>query len=88
MAALRRFVAQTRTDVGNQPFVVRSALLAATVLGLLGGLCGLVLGLYAYPPTAWFAVIEVGAPAALLGAVAGTIGGAVVERLRGGRRGV
>lgn len=43
----------------------------ALVLGVLGGLVGLVLGLVSHPPTAWFAVLEVGVPATLLGLLVG-----------------
>ncbi len=43
--------------------------LGALTGGLLGGVAGGVLGLFAYPPTAWFAVIELGVPGAVLGAL-------------------
>ena len=51
-------------------------------LGLLGALAGLVLGLLSPPPTAWFAVLEVGVPAALLGALAGLAVGSATWLLR------
>jgi hypothetical protein len=51
---------------------------AALVSGVLGGICGLVLGLSAYPPTAWFAVFEVGVPAAILGGVGGLFFGGLL----------
>jgi hypothetical protein len=47
------------------------------VAGILGGLVGLVLGLRGYPPTAWFAVLEVGVPAAVAGGVLGAGAGLV-----------
>lgn len=59
--------------------------MAAVGLGLVGGIVGLVLGLAAYPPTAWFAVFEVGVPSGLLGAFLGFAAGSVaycVRRLR------
>ncbi len=64
------------------PLPVRYAFLWAVVLGLVGGVVGLLLGLTAYPPTAWAAVIEVGAPAGFLGALLGLIAGTVVTLLR------
>ncbi len=36
---------------------------------------GLVLGLFAYPATAWFAILEVGVPAGMCGAVLGALAG-------------
>ena len=57
-------------------------------LGALGAVVGLVIGLRAYAPTAWFAALEIGAPAAWLGLVLGlTVLGAgrLGTRLRGDR---
>lgn len=64
MTALRRSVAAL-------PIVPRSVLLGAVFGGVVGAGVGLVVGLRAYAPTAWFAVIEVGLPAALCGALVG-----------------
>jgi hypothetical protein len=44
-----------------------------------GGVAGLVIGLRAYPPTAWFAVLELGIPAGFAGAVLGLLAGSVVQ---------
>jgi len=66
---------------------VRHGAVGALVLGALGAVVGLVLGLRAYVPTAWAAVLEVGVPAAYLGAVLGLLTGSVVvlaHRLRRG----
>jgi hypothetical protein len=60
------------------PVPLRHALIGAVTSGVLGGVVGLILGLRAYAPTAWFAVLEVGMPAALLGAVLGVTVGSVV----------
>ena len=67
------------------PLVLRFAVVGSTAALLLGGLLGLVLGLLAYPPTAWLAVFEVGIPAGILGAVFGAFIGMVtgtVQRIK------
>jgi hypothetical protein len=56
---------------------LRWALVGGGVGAALGGFVGLVVGLLAHPPTAWFAVFELGVPAATLGAVVGLASGAV-----------
>jgi hypothetical protein len=61
------------------------AVIGAALLGACGGVVGLVVGLLAYPPTAWFAVFEVGLPAAVVGSVLGLVAAVVARRL-GGRR--
>lgn len=53
------------------PPLLRAVVLGALVGGGVGAVTGLVVGLLAYPPTAWAATIEVGLPAAFLGAVVG-----------------
>lgn len=52
-----------------------------------GALVGLVRGLEVYPPTAAFAVFEVGVPAALVGAVLGSASGTVALAVRKRRQG-
>ncbi|MGH3495897.1 MAG: hypothetical protein ACRDP1_00320 [Nocardioidaceae bacterium] len=61
--------------VAALPTVPRSVLLGAVIAGAGGAVVGLVIGLHAYAPTAWFAIIEVGLPAALCGAFAGLMVG-------------
>jgi hypothetical protein len=71
------------------PVLPRSAVAGAVCAGALGGVAGLVLGLLAYPPTAWFAVFEVGIPAAMAGGILGLVAGSValaVRRLGDARR--
>jgi ABC-type uncharacterized transport system permease subunit len=55
--------------------VTRYAVVGATACAILGGLVGLLLGLRAYPATAWFAVFEVGVPAGIVGAAVGALVG-------------
>jgi hypothetical protein len=66
-------------------FVARGAAIGA----LLGGAVGLLLGLITYPPTAWFASIEIGVPTAIAGAVIGLMVagiGAIRRRNSRGKR--
>ncbi|WP_082530732.1 hypothetical protein [Aeromicrobium sp. Root344] len=55
--------------------VLRSLVLGVLIGGAAGGIAGLTLGLHTYVPTAWFAVLEVGIPAALVGGLLGTMVG-------------
>ena len=61
----------------------RYTLTGLLVAGALGAVVGGVLGLFAYPPTAWFAVLEVGLPAAILGGMLGFLVGVPVRLVRG-----
>ena len=54
---------------------VAGAILGAGIFAVGGGIVGLVLGLNAYPPTAWFAVLEVGTPSAIVGGMLGLAAG-------------
>ena len=64
------------------PVVRRFAVIGSIVVGFLGALVGLILGLRAYPATAWFAVFEVGAPAGIAGAVVGALVGVLAMVVR------
>ena len=68
------------------PLVARFAVVGLASASVLGGVVGLVLGLIAYPATAWFAVLEVGIPAGVVGAVVGALVGVVVVIFRRVRR--
>jgi hypothetical protein len=63
----------------------QGAFFGLVCLGLLGALVGLIRGLWVYPPTALFAVIEVGLPASLVGASVGALVGLAV-RISGHRK--
>lgn len=67
-----------RRAVRELPVPLRHAVIGAVVLGASGGLVGLAIGLRTYVPTAWFAILEVGVPAAFLGAVLGLVVGSLV----------
>jgi hypothetical protein len=60
----------------DAPLPIRWACVGAVWLGLTGGALGLAVGLR-HPPTAWFAVLEAGIPATIVGAVAGLFVGLV-----------
>jgi hypothetical protein len=65
----------------------RWAIAGAASAGLIGAITGLVIGLRVYAPTAAFAVVELGLPAAVAGAVAGGVAGLVVSAVvTAGRR--
>jgi hypothetical protein len=55
----------------------RWAARGAAAAGLVGGVVGLVVGLRVHPPTAWFAIFELGLPAAIVGGLVGLASGAV-----------
>lgn len=66
-----------RSQLAAIPIVLRFAIIGSLAVGILGALVGLILGLRAYPATAWFAVFEVGVPAGVAGAVVGAVVGLV-----------
>ena len=72
--------------LASLPLVARFAVIGLASASMLGGVVGLVLGLIAYPATAWFAVFEVGIPAGVVGAVVGALVGIVVVIFRRVRR--
>lgn len=65
------------------PAPARAACVGALSAGAVGAIVGLVVGIEAYPPTAWFAVLELGVPAACAGGVVGLFAG-LVPSLAGG----
>jgi hypothetical protein len=66
------------------PTGLRWGVFGAEVLGLIGGVVGLVVGLFTYPATAWFAIFELGIPAATAGGLIGLVSGVIAGL---GRRG-
>jgi hypothetical protein len=51
-------------------------------MGVIGAIVGLVVGLIAYAPTAWFAVFELGVPAAIAGGILGLVAALIVTAAR------
>ncbi len=56
----------------------RWAVVGAAWVGTIGAIVGLVRGLAAWAPTAPFAVVELGIPAAIVGGVVGLLAGVAV----------
>jgi hypothetical protein len=67
------------------PVLTRSFVVGAVSTGAAGCVAGLTIGLLVYPPTAWFAVFELGIPAAVAGGIVGLLSGSVVLAVRGSR---
>ena len=67
-----------RVILAAMPVLQRSVIIGATVAGFVGAIVGLFIGLVAYPPTALFAVIEIGLPAAVAGALGGLLVGSAI----------
>ena len=71
-----------RTVLRDLPALARFVVVGTASLCVVGGIVGLIVGLFAYPPTAWFAVFEVGIPGAIVGAIVGLLVGAVAITIR------
>jgi len=57
---------------------LRWAVVGGSWAGVVGAIVGLVIGLYAYAPTAPFAMVELGLPAAIAGGVIGLLSWALL----------
>ena len=68
--------------LGAMPVLPRAIVIGASGAGLIGAMIGLLVGLAAYPPTAAFAVIELGVPATIAGALAGLLTGSIIRIIR------
>jgi len=76
-------VIRIRTELAAWPHLARWAAAGAILFGTVGGLVGLLIGLFTYVPTAPFAVVEVGLPAAVLGVGAGIAADCSARTVRG-----
>jgi hypothetical protein len=70
--------------IRDLPAPVRDATIGAAILGVIGGVAGLLIGLSTYRGTAWFAVMELGMPAAYLGFLLGLVVGGLGHVVRRG----
>lgn len=71
-----------RTTLAQLPLLGRFVLGGMLLVGALGGVIGLIVGLRVYPPTAWFAIFELGVPAAVVGSLLGLASGLCVRGAR------
>jgi membrane associated rhomboid family serine protease len=65
-------------ELRGVPLIARWIIVGAASGTVIGGIVGLVVGLHAYPPTAWFAVLEAGIPIGAAGAIVGLVGALIV----------
>jgi hypothetical protein len=67
---------------GTWPLPARYTIIGAASVGVSGAIVGLVVGLLSYPPTAWFAVFELGVPAAIIGGLGGLLAALILTSAR------
>jgi hypothetical protein len=65
-------------ELRGMSLIGRWVVVGAVSAALVGGIVGLVVGLLAYAPTAWFAVFEAGVPAGVAGGTVGFLGALIV----------
>jgi xanthine/uracil permease len=75
---LKRTTKAIAAELNGIPLITRWIITGAASATVIGGIAGLVIGLFAYPPTAWFAVFELGIPAGVTGGITGLIGGLIL----------
>ena len=66
----------------SMPMLVRWGVLGVICAGVAGGIVGLIIGLFTYAPTAPFAVVELGLPAAMTGGIVGLVAGLITITAR------
>jgi len=69
-------------SVDTLPQPGRFTVLGAASGGMVGAIIGLIVGLYAFPPTALFAMVELGLPATIAGGIVGFVIGSILETVR------
>ena len=74
VSGVKAFVAWLR----DMPMLARWVSIGAISAGVTGGMVGLVVGLFAYAPTAPVAAVELGFPATLTGGIVGLVVGVIV----------
>ena len=67
--------------LGVWPVPLRWGAIGAVSMGVLGGVAGLVVGLFANARTAWFAIFELGVPSAIIGGLVGLASGAIASAI-------
>ena len=79
---MKRFV----DDIRDSSLPLRCTWTGMTLAGTAGAIAGLVVGLHVYAATAWFAMFEVGVPAAIVGGAVGCLTGCIVDMANRHRR--
>ena len=75
---LERTTSAIAAELRGMPLIARWVIAGAASATVIGGIVGLVIGLFAYAPTAWFAVFELGVPAGVVGGLIGLIGALIL----------
>jgi membrane associated rhomboid family serine protease len=86
MNVLARATSEIAVGLRGVPLIPRWTIVGAATACVSGGIVGLIVGLLAYAPTAWFAVLELGVPAGVVGGIAGLVGALIVTAGRGIKR--
>lgn len=74
----RELAASRRTEAAP----VHWAIVGAASAGTVGAVVGLIVGLFVHPPTALFAMFELGLPAGIVGGVVGLLVGSILALSR------
>ena len=82
MGGIYRAIDAIAVELRDVPLIARWAIVGAASAGAIGGIVGLVVGLSAYAPTAWFAVFEIGVPTGVAGGIVGLAGAMIVMTCR------
>ena len=80
----------TAHPVDAHSLLGRAAGIGMAVCGVIGAIAGLIVGLMVHPPTAVFAMVELGIPATVVGGILGFLVGLgvwTVRRIRAGEVG-
>jgi hypothetical protein len=78
MSVIRRAKTAIAGELRGVPPIARWVIVGAASAGVVGAAMGLVVGLLAYPPTAWFAIFELGVPAGVAGGIVGLLGALIL----------
>jgi ABC-type uncharacterized transport system permease subunit len=76
---MKTFGSYLPTILSSEPSATGYARVGAILAGSIGAVVGLIVGLNVYAATAWFAVFELGIPAAVVGGLLGFVAGTIAE---------
>lgn len=68
--------------MSETPLPLRHVIAGGVLLGVIGAAVGLIVGVVVYVPTAWFAMFELGVPAAVFGGTLGLVSGIVAKNTK------